>query len=88
MDSNVGAVNARVEFSMGWVDTGLKGANNKNRPNKCGSKGKQKLRPISVPGMKQNKEANKEATGSREGTWKRGVTQNPCTAHLWMLRLA
>lgn len=29
--------------------------------------------------MTQSKEANKEAKGSREGTWKRGVTRSPCT---------
>ena len=58
---------------------GLEGVNNKTKPNKSGSKGKQTLRPTSGPVLTQNKEANKRVMGLSEGMWKRVVTRSPCT---------
>lgn len=52
---------------------------NRNRPNKCGSKGKQQIKPIIVPRGSKSEVSNKGATGLSEGTWKRRVTQSPCT---------
>lgn len=67
MDTNVGAVNNKVEFRVGWAEKGLEGVNNKNRPNKSGSKGKQVLWPISGPVLTQIKEVNKGVTSLRKG---------------------
>ena len=64
---------------MGWDGTGLKGVKHKSRPNKCGSKGKQQIRPIIVPKGTRSEVSNKGATGLSDGTWKRKVTQSPCT---------
>ena len=58
---------------------GLEGVKNKTKPNKSGSKGKQKIRPICGPVLSQNKEAYKGEMGLSEGTWKRVVTRSPCT---------
>lgn len=44
MVSNADAMIIRAEFNMGWDGTGLKGVKNRNRPNKCGSKGKQQIK--------------------------------------------
>ena len=47
MNTDVGAVNKNVAFKVGWAEMGLEGVNNKTKPIKSGSKGKQKLRPTS-----------------------------------------
>ncbi|KAK9998737.1 hypothetical protein SO802_018340 [Lithocarpus litseifolius] len=82
IDIEVSKSNAMIigaEFNMGWDDTGLKGVKNKNRPNKCGNKGKQQIRPIIGPEGIRSGESNKVAAGLSEGTWERRVTRSPCT---------
>lgn len=77
LDTKVGGMNNKVEFRMGWIETGLVGVKDKKKPNKSGSKGKPKLRPISGPMLAQNKVVNKGVMGLSEGTWK--ISQSPCT---------
>ena len=48
-------MNKNVAFKVGWVEMGLEGVNNKTKPNKSGSKGKQTLRPTSGPVFKRLK---------------------------------
>ena len=47
MNMDVGDVIKNVAFKVGWAEMGLEGVNNKTKPIKSGSKGKQKLRPTS-----------------------------------------
>ena len=67
----------KAEFSMGWAGTGLKGMKDNGRPNKCGSKGKQKIkRNVFLEGS-ETVVSNKEALGLSEGSWKRRARQSP-----------
>nr|POF04836.1 hypothetical protein CFP56_77508 [Quercus suber] len=76
MKTDGGTVEKNVAFKVGWAEMGLEGMKNKTKPNKSGSKGKQKIRPICGPVVSKNKNANNGEMGLSEDTWRRVVS--PC----------
>nr|POE76983.1 hypothetical protein CFP56_49696 [Quercus suber] len=76
MSTEGGTVVDNIAFKVGWAEMGLEEMKNKNKPNKSGSKGKQKIRPTCGPVVSKTKNANKGEMGLSEGTWRR--VASPC----------
>ena len=77
LDSNIGAKISKVDFNMGWVDTGLKGGSNKVKPILSGNKENHKLKPNSGSVLQKGKEPFNGDKRPKKGMWTREVTQRP-----------
>nr|POE98069.1 hypothetical protein CFP56_39511 [Quercus suber] len=69
-DLNMETMMLEAEFNLGWVDMGSKGVISKGRPNKSGSKGKQKIRPNVIMERAGGDMSDKGAVGLSEGPGK------------------
>ena len=68
LELNMDTMMSDAKFSMGWVSTGLKGVIHNGRPNKGGSKGKQKQRPKVISERPRSDKTDKETVGLSEGS--------------------